>query len=96
MMAIFFAGIACAAFGASGVFFFKFWRASRDPFFFYFTIACWLLAIERCAILALDRAPKAPEIGSESGIWVYLIRLVAFVVILIGVIQKNKRGRAPR
>lgn len=96
MTAVFFAGIACAAFGASGVFFLKFWRASRDPFFLHFTVACWLLAIERCAIIALDHVPRDPELGSESGIWVYLIRLVAFVVILMGVIRKNQRGRALR
>lgn len=94
MMAVFLAGIACAAFGASGVFFLKFWRASRDPFFLYFSLACWLLAIERCAIVALDRTPS--EISSESGIWVYLVRLVSFVVILVGVIKKNRRGRIPR
>lgn len=89
--ASFFAGIAMATFAAAGVFFLKFWRASKDPFFLYFCIACWLLSIERICIITLDSVFNIPTIGSEFGIWVYLIRLSAFVLIFTAVLQRNRR-----
>lgn len=89
--ASFFSGIAFATLAASGIFFLKFWLASRDRFFLYFTIACWMLAAERVAIQLLDQlVPKAPT--SEAGSWVYLIRLTAFLIILLAVWQKNRRA----
>ncbi len=92
-LAAFFAGIACATFAAAAVFFLKFWRASRDSFFIYFSAACFLLAIERMAIVCFDHATKAPASATETGIWVYLLRLIAFTVIFVGILRKNQLSR---
>lgn len=91
--ASFFAGIACATFAASGVFFLKFWKASRDPFFLYFSVACWLLSIERISTVMLGCATDLPRSQCESGVWVYLIRLCAFILIFIGILRKNRARR---
>lgn len=89
-LASFFAGITCASFAASGVFFFKFWKASRDPFFVYFCVACWLLAAERVVALQFDPTLRTFPNGAPTFSF-YLIRLVAFIVIFVGILQKNKK-----
>lgn len=89
-LAVFFSGISFATFAASGVFFLKFWRASKDSFFLYFSSACWLLSAERLTALLLDSVFKVVDISSEAGSWMYLFRLAAFTLILTAVIQKNR------
>jgi hypothetical protein len=81
-------GVTFAVFGASGVFFFKFWKASRDVFYLYFCTACWLLAIERVAIIYSDSSFRTPT--TETAVWIYLIRLVAFLFILVAIVNKNR------
>lgn len=88
----FFSGIAAASFLMAGVYFLKFWRASRDPFFFRFAMACWLITLERFVLIKLQegqlsiRAPLA-----ESHSWVYIIRLLAFALILLAIIDRNRK-----
>lgn len=93
-MEVFLSGICMGMFWAAGVFFLKFWRTSRDPFFRLFAIACWLVALERVALLFVNGHYDSPA-GSpgEVAIWVYLIRLCAFGLIIFAIIQKN---RAPK
>lgn len=94
-LATFFTGITCATFFFAGVFFLKFWRASRDPFFRYFCIACWLLSIER--IVTLQYSPALPNQPAEMpGVTFYLFRLSAFVLIFVAVLQKNKKSQRPK
>lgn len=93
MIAIFVSGICLATFAASGYFFLRFWKGSRDSFFLYFSIACWLLAIERLALLFFGEAalPIRSEL-TEASSWVYLMRLGAFAFILIAIIHQNRSG----
>lgn len=87
----FLAGVAMMTFLASGVFFLKFWKASRDRFFLYFCIACWLLASERVVGLFVLREYEAITISVlEANSWIYLIRLCAFAFILIAILEKNR------
>lgn len=87
---LFLSGITFITFAASGVFFLKFYKTSRDPFYLYFCLACWLLAIERVAILVFIGPAKT---SGESSPWVYLIRLIAFLMIMIAIINKNRNRR---
>ena len=88
----FISGIGFATFAASGVFFLKFWRASRDRFFLYFSIACWLLAIERAALQLVGHLVSNKDVAvTEGGSWVYLIRLTAFLIIVCAAGQKNRK-----
>ncbi|MEK6555569.1 MAG: DUF5985 family protein [Bdellovibrionota bacterium] len=93
-VAIFLSGIAFATFAASGVFFLKFWKASKDPFFLFFCTACWLLALERITGLLLDSVFHVISIGTEAASLIYLFRLAAFALILSAVIQRNRAQRS--
>jgi hypothetical protein len=88
---VFFSGVTMATFGASGVFFLKLWKTSRDRFFLGFAIACWLLSLERVVGLFVTATMESLRANvSENSSWIYFIRLLAFVTILIVVIDKNR------
>lgn len=88
----FLAGACMATFAASGVFFMKFWKASRDSFFLLFGLACWLIALERLAALFVHGALDAENpTAAESTGWMYIIRLLAFVLLLVAIIDKNRK-----
>lgn len=75
----FFSGVLVLGYAVAGLFFLRFWRESRDRLFGYFASAFFLLAIQR--ILIAVREPTAP---------VYVVRLLAFVLILWAIIEKNR------
>ena len=84
MLNTFLSGGCFAVFGASGLFFLRFWARTRDRFFIWFAVAFWCLALERVALLiVLSENEFRPA--------VYLIRLLAFTLIVIGIIDKNRR-----
>lgn len=88
----FLSGIYMATFAASGIVFLKFYRHSKDSFFLFFCLSCFLMALERVVLLFFDDAFAAystEQTESHSG--VYLIRLIAFFMILMAVIQKNRQ-----
>ena len=70
----------------AGAFFFKFWRKTRDSLFWMFGAAFVLLAIERIVILAAG-------VDAEEHSLVYLIRLAAFLLILVAIANKNRQQR---
>ena len=67
-----------------GLFFLKYWRLSRDRFFVFFAAAFWIMAVNWSAIAALSPS-------EETRHWFYVIRLVAFLTILIAIVDKNRR-----
>ena len=85
-------GINMATFAASGVFFFKFYRRLNDRFFLYFALACWLLSLERIILFNMpDPFPSVSTPQNEGQSWVYLVRMVAFLIIVVAVIEKNRK-----
>jgi hypothetical protein len=94
-LSLFVSGIFMATFAASGVFFLKFWRASRDRFFLYFCLACWLLATERIALLFVPGGYASDPMANEGRSMVQIFRLAAFALILIAVINKNRNAHRP-
>lgn len=82
---VFLAGAIVTAFLACGLFFVKFWWRSRDVLFLAFAGAFWLLALN-AALVAL-----VPEPG-EARSWFYLLRIAAFLLIVLAVIRKNTAG----
>ena len=67
----------------TGMFFIRFWKKTYDRLFLIFSFAFFLLAIERVVLGFLgSRSEPTPE--------VYYIRLAAFVMILIAIIDKNR------
>jgi hypothetical protein len=79
-------GVSAAGAWISGLVFLRFWRRNSDPLFAYFAAAFWLLGVS-WTLLALSR-PDA-----EARPYVYGIRLIAFGLIIGGVISKNRGGR---
>jgi uncharacterized membrane protein HdeD (DUF308 family) len=68
------------------LFFFKFWRQTRDPLFLFFALAFGLDALIRL-LLGLS------EVSAETEPFFYLARLVSFALIIVAIIRKNQRGR---
>lgn len=67
----------------AGLFFFRFWRHTRDRFFLYFAASFWIEAFNRIALgLLVD--------NNEANPLSYVIRLVAYALILIAIWQKNR------
>lgn len=66
------------------LFFLRFWNDSRDRLFAMFAFAFTLLAFQRLAITMTRGAMEDQTIF-------YLLRLAAFVVIIIAIVDKNRR-----
>jgi hypothetical protein len=71
---------------AVALFFVRSWRRTGDRFFLLFALAFALLSAERWGLLFIR-----PE--HELRHSVYLLRLAAFAVILVAVIDKNRAAR---
>jgi Family of unknown function (DUF5985) len=67
-----------------GVLFLAYWRDSRDRLFVYFAVAFWILALNW--ILVAVFAPTA-----EQRHWFYVFRLLGFLLIIVGIADKNRR-----
>lgn len=78
----FLSGALCAGFWVLALFFLKFWRGTRDQLFGLFTLAFFLLGFERIVMYLTS--------SNEFRPYVFLIRLVAFCLIIFGFIQKNR------
>lgn len=65
-------------------FFLRCWRASDDRLFVFFAVAFAVLGVDYMLLGVLTQA-------SEFRVPVFAIRLAAYVIILVGVIDKNRR-----
>jgi hypothetical protein len=65
--------------------FFKYWRLSRDRFFLFFFLAFWVLSLDWIVLIV-----EHPF--QESRQDAYLVRLLAFALIIIAVVDKNRRA----
>ena len=84
MMAAVVSGMLVAGYLVAALFFLRFWTQSRDRLFALFAAAFGLLALQRLA-LAISGAPM------EDQTMYYLLRLLAFGVIVFAIIDKNRR-----
>jgi uncharacterized protein DUF5985 len=78
-------GVIAALCWAVGLYFLGFWRKTRDRFFGYFAGAFWLLGLGRLAMAVLGETNEARRS-------IYLLRLVAYAVFLIAIVEKNRAG----
>ena len=76
-------GAAATAFAVIALYFLRFWKQSRDSLFLSFAIAFALLAVDR---IILGLVPLA----NEFRVIVFLLRLFAFCLILVGIYAKNR------
>ena len=73
---------ATAAAGA-GVFFFNFWQDTRDRLFLLFAWAFWLMSLSWLTLAFVNPT-------DETRPYVYAIRLLAFILIIIATVDKNR------
>ncbi|MGH9735014.1 MAG: DUF5985 family protein [Candidatus Acidiferrales bacterium] len=73
----------------AGLFFLKFWRRTRDSLFLAFSVAFFIEGVNRTAVLNA----RHPNEGSP---WIYTVRLIAFLIILGGILHKNYGSQQSR
>jgi hypothetical protein len=76
-------GVLIGGYSVAALFFLRFWRTSRDRLFLYFAAAFALLTVHRIML------SWAVESGGNT-ILFYVVRLVAFVLILFAIVDKNR------
>jgi len=85
-MKLFLWGALAASCWAAGLHFLRFWKDSRDRLFVFFFLAFWVLSLNWLGLALIDEP-------TETRHYVYAVRLVAFMLIIAGIIDKNRRGR---
>jgi uncharacterized membrane protein HdeD (DUF308 family) len=79
-------GVIAAGYLIAGVFFLRFWTRKRESLLLIFACAFWLLAISQTLLALLD-------LDREEQSWIYLIRLLAFSLIIVGIVSVNMRRK---
>jgi len=85
-MVLFLGGMLAMGYLVAALFFLRYWRRTRDRLFASFAVALVILAVQR-ALLAADLAIV------EDRTWYYGLRLLAFVIILLAILDKNRSDR---
>ncbi len=70
-----------------GLFLFRFWRQSADRLFVFFAFAFWLLGLHWLGLAVVNP-------GIESRHELYFVRVAAFLVLVVGIVDKNARAAA--
>lgn len=82
MIEAFLVGVIATASVTAALFFLRFWKDTRDPFFLTFAASFMIEGLNRVAVLFFPRP-------NEGNPWIYLVRLLAFVLILFAILRKN-------
>lgn len=68
---------------SAGVFFLRFWRDTHDSLFLAFALAFLIEGFNRIAQLFSTQS-------DEGSVWVCLVRSFAFLIIVVGILHKNR------
>lgn len=68
----------------AGLFFLRYWRVSGDRLFAYFSLAFGVMSLSWIAL-------AVTSVAFEQRHLIYLVRLLAFVLIIVGILDKNRR-----
>jgi hypothetical protein len=88
MIVAFYSGASALECLVAGLFFLRFWRRTGERLFLAFAIAFWLLGANAVIPTLLGRPAQA---HGE----VYLLRLGAFLLIILAILAKNLKSRKP-
>lgn len=80
----FVAGLLTMGYLVVALYFLRFWKRSAERLFVFFALAFALLAVQRLGLTLMT------SIDSD---WLYGLRLLAFVLLLVGIIEKNRHAR---
>ena len=67
-----------------GLHFLRFWRQSSDRLFLAFAASFWFMGLNWVLLATVD-------VHDESRPFLYLVRLVAFLLLVLGIIDRNRR-----
>jgi hypothetical protein len=83
---IFGSGLIAMGFVIAALFFVRFWTRTRDDLFLAFSCAFVLMALNQGlpALLDIPREEQSPF---------YLLRLAAFILIILAIVGKNLKSR---
>lgn len=70
----------------AGLFFLRYWKVTGDRLFAFFATAFAMLATNYVVLATVDPAFEARHL-------IYLIRLAGFLLIIVGIVDKNRRVR---
>jgi membrane-associated PAP2 superfamily phosphatase len=81
----FLSGAIMMGFAVAGLFFCRYYRRTRDRLFAIFAAAFFLMSLNRWMIAMSS---------TRDELWTlfYLVRLLAFVLILVAILDKNRAG----
>jgi uncharacterized membrane protein len=82
MIETFLTGVIAATSLTAGLFFLRFWRDTRDPFFLAFAASFTIEGVSRVVAIFLFHP-------NEGSLVYYLVRLLAFLLILFAILRKN-------
>jgi hypothetical protein len=77
-------GVSAMGAWAVGLHFLRFWRETRDRLFAFFAAAFWILGFNWLGLALTNPA-------EEARTYFYVLRLVAFLLIIGAVLDKNRR-----
>lgn len=81
-------GAIAMGFAVAAVFFLRFWYVSRDRLFAFFSAAFVVLTINRVLLAA------SPSLQREHTTTLFTVRLLAFLLILAAIVDKNLRRQS--
>lgn len=90
-MLLFIDGMIMVMFLTASLFFARYWRTSRDRLFAMFALAFFILGINRVFIASMSHAGA---LSREHHAVLYGVRLAAFLIIFIAIIDKNRKSSA--
>ena len=79
-------GVLALASAAVALFFLRYWKDTRDRLFGFFAAAFALMAANWAIHLGVDPRQEVQEYR------IYIVRFIAFSIMLIGIIDKNRRS----
>lgn len=83
---VFLSGAVAMGYAIASLFFLRFWRRTHDRLFLAFAVA-FLLLVLNSTLVSISNVPI------ENRAILYLLRLVAFTIIIGAVIQKSRSRR---
>jgi hypothetical protein len=83
-LALVVSGSVLLGYGVAGVFFWRYWRQTRERLFGLFAAAFFILAIDRVLLIASIR-------GSSGEPHFYVMRLIAYAIIIWAIWDRNRR-----
>jgi hypothetical protein len=85
----FFDGVTLALAMIAALAFLRYFRRTRDRMFLFFAAAFFLYGLNRIVFQFRISA------GDFANMWLYVIRIIAFAIVIAGVVDKNRRSRRP-